>query len=487
MRRLYQLIFFLLISVSPATARDFNVRDFGASGDGVSLDSPAINAAIHAASKKKNSTVVIPSGVYKCFSIRLASNVTIRFEHGAVIKAAQYNEGHGFDAAEENPWWQYQDFGHSHWKNSLIWGIGLENIKICGPGLIDGSLLSNGVTQRAQSTDIDYDFTLVEGAGNKAISLKECRNVTLEGFTILRGGHFCILATGVEGMRVSGLKLDSNRDGIDIDCCRDVLVENCEVNTPWDDAIVLKSSFALGRYQDCENIIVRNCSISGYEVGTLLSGERSRLLETPYSKNPAVRSSGRIKLGTESSGGFRNVRVSDCSLEYCGGLHVESTDGGVVSDIRFNNITIDDCCDSPVFVMIGSRLRSPEGRGVGSISNVHFNNVVSRNARPEYGIIITGFMDKIVQDISFTDCVFGSRGGVSVLPSVQVPEIEKQYPDPKSFGTMPSKGAYFRHADNVRMNNVRFEFAEDDSRPLIIKEDVRSFSADTPALLAQAE
>lgn len=476
--KLILTLLFCLFTLS-SNAKTFNVKKFGAVGDGVAIDSPAINAAIEAAAQKKGSKVLIPAGTYKCFSIRLASNITIEFEKGAILKAALYTEGEGFDDPDPNPWDMYQDFGHSHWKNSLIWGIGLENVTICGEGLIDGKLLSDGFTRYlAGTTAIECDFTLDDKVANKAIGLKECRNITLKDFTIDEGGHFCILATGIEGLTISGIKTDSGRDGIDIDCCKNVLIENCRINSPWDDAIVMKSSYALGRYQDCENITIRGCKISGYATGTMLSGECLPVKPCIGHKNPMVRSSGRVKFGTESSGGFKHIVVSDCTLEYCGGLHVESTDGGEASDIRFENITLNDCFDAPIFIMIGSRLRSPEGRQIGSINNIHFKNIVSTSARPEYGLIITGHKNSLLENITLTDCSFHSKGGISPAPKLKpVLEITKEYPDPKSFGTMPSKGAFIRHARDVKMENVSFEFTSKDDRPLIIRDDVYNFYA----------
>lgn len=478
-KKIVVFLFAALAAVIPVTAKTFNVKQFGAAGDGVSVDSPAINAAIAAAAKKKGSTVLVPAGVYKCFSLRLASGVTLQLEKGAVLRAAEYGVDGAYDAPEENPYAKYQDFGHSYWKNSLIWGIGLENVTLCGEGRIDGAALSDGFSRYiSAAADIEFDFVVEKGAANKAIALKDCRNVVLKDITISEGGHFCVLASGVDGLTISGLRADSARDGIDLDCCKNVLVENCTLNTPWDDAIVMKSSYALGRYQDCENITIRGCHISGYAAGTLLSGEKKPVAPSPLHKNPSVRSSGRIKCGTESSGGFRNIRVSDCTLEYCGGLHVESTDGGSASDIRFENIRISDCTDAPVFVMIGARLRSPEGRTVGSISDVHFKNVVSTGARPEYGVIITGYKDHFVSDIHFSDCSFQSLGGLSPdAIAGPVPEILDEYPDPKTFGTMPCRGAYIRHAKQVSMENVSFSFDEKDTRPLMVRDDVYGFSA----------
>lgn len=140
-------------------------------------------------------------------------------EQGTRIIAAFPGKEEGYDTAEPNEHNKYQDFGHSHWKNSLIWGIGLENITISGPGLIYGK----GLTR---------EESRLPGVGNKAISLKDCRNVILKDLSMLHCGHFALLATGVDHLTILNLKVDTNRDGFDIDCCRNVRISQCTVNSP---------------------------------------------------------------------------------------------------------------------------------------------------------------------------------------------------------------------------------------------------------------
>jgi polygalacturonase len=101
------------------------------------------------------------------------------------------------------------------------------------------------------------------GVANKAIALKNCRNVLLRDFSILHGGHFGILATGVDNLTIDNLKIDTNRDGMDVDCCRNVRITNCSVNSPWDDGICLKSSFALGYARATEMVTISNCLVAG--------------------------------------------------------------------------------------------------------------------------------------------------------------------------------------------------------------------------------
>lgn len=217
MKRIY-LLLSLLTGCLYMQAAIYNVRDFGAKADGKTIDSPAINRAIEAAAQEGGGTVYLPAGEYACYSIRLKSNIHLYLEQGARIIAAFPGKDEGYDSAEPNEHNKYQDFGHSHWKNSLIWGIGLENITISGPGLIYGK----GLTR---------EESRLPGVGNKAISLKDCRNVTLKDFSMLHCGHFALLATGVEHLTLLNLKVDTNRDGFDIDCCRNVRISQCTVNS----------------------------------------------------------------------------------------------------------------------------------------------------------------------------------------------------------------------------------------------------------------
>ena len=196
--------------------------------------------------------------------------------------------------------------------------------------------------------------TLPDGVGNKAIALKNCHNVIFRDFTIYHGGHFAILATGVDNWTCDNLKIDTNRDGIDFDCCQNVRVSNCSVNSPNDDGICPKSTFALGYNRATENVTITNCQVSGFDEGTFLDGTRQRT--ATVGGGPT----GRIKCGTESNGGFRNLTISNCVFEYCRGLAFESVDGALMEDITVSNLTMRDIVNTPIFIRLGARLRGPE-------------------------------------------------------------------------------------------------------------------------------
>jgi polygalacturonase len=254
-----------LAQKSAPFAGAFDVKKFGAKGDGKVLDSPAINKAIDAAAAAGGGTVLFTAGTYRSFTIRLKSNVGLYLDHGATIIAADPRDGDGkYDLPEPNQWDQYQDFGHSHWRNSLIWGENLENISILGPGRIWGKgLVRSGSQSRTKEQNDALEKqgpdpkagpfgypnardAVEPGWGNKSISLKLCRNVIIRDISILHGGHFAILATGVDNLTIDNVKIDTNRDGIDVDACKNVRISNCTINSPFDDAICPKSSFALG-------------------------------------------------------------------------------------------------------------------------------------------------------------------------------------------------------------------------------------------------
>ena len=353
MKRIY-LLFSLLVGCIYSYAAIYNVKDFGAKADGKTIDSPAINSAIEAAAQAGGGTVYLPAGEYACYSIRLKSNIHLYLEQGARIVAAFPGKEEGYDTAEPNEHNKYQDFGHSHWKNSLIWGIGLENITISGSGLIYGK----GLTR---------EESRLPGVGNKAISLKDCRNVTLKDLSMLHCGHFALLATGVDHLTILNLKVDTNRDGFDIDCCRNVRISQCTVNSPWDDAIVLKASYGLGRFQDTENVTISDCYVSGFDQGSVMNGTWQ--LDEPQAPDHGYRT-GRIKFGTESSGGFRNIAITNCIFEHCRGLALETVDGGRLEDIVISNITMRNIVNAPIFLRLGARMRSPEGTPVGTMKRI---------------------------------------------------------------------------------------------------------------------
>ena len=170
----------------------YNVREFGATGDGVTLDHEFINEAIDSCSQSGGGTVYFPPGTYLSGSIHLQSNIEMYLDSGATILGAS-NHINAYDPAEPNEWDDYQDFGHSHFQNALIWGENITNITIRGDGTINGG----GMTR---------SNNVPKGGGDKAISLKLCRDILIEDITIEQGGHFAFLANGCDNIIIKDIR-----------------------------------------------------------------------------------------------------------------------------------------------------------------------------------------------------------------------------------------------------------------------------------------
>ena len=452
-------------------ASSIDVRTLGAVGDGTTIDTPAINRAIELAASTGGGIVRFPAGTYASFSIRLKSFVALYLDPGAVILAAgtphEGTGGGGYDPAESNsPWEPFQDFGHNHWHNSLIWGEGIHDVAIQGPGLIWGKGLSRG------HSDPDLPIAERPGVGNKAIGLKNCHNVMLRDFAVLAAGHFGILATGVDNLSIDNLRIDTNRDGINVDCCRNVRISNCSVNSPWDDAICLKSSFALGYPRATENVTISDCYVTGgYRVGALLDGTFRRFGATAEER--AQVPTGRIKLGTESNGGFKNIAIMNCVFETSRGLALECVDGGALEDVSVVGITMRDVRTAPLFIRLGARLRGPGGVRVGTLKRVKIGNVVCDGPNSDTPAIISGVPGYAIEDVSISGMsMHYPGGGTAEWAALTPPEREDAYPEPTMFGPLPARGFFIRHASNVALGNVEIAAAAADARPAFWLHDV---------------
>jgi len=467
----------------------FDVRTYGAVGDGKTLDAVAINQAIEAAAAAGGGMVYFSAGTWLSFSIRLKSNVELYLAQGAVLLAADsplpgqttgYNGG-TYDAAEPKTSYDaYQDYGHNHWHNSLLWGEDLHDIAITGPGLIHGKGLSNG---RDWVREVVPFKAEQPGVGNKAIALKNCRNVVFRDFSILKGGHFGLLLTGVDNVTIDNLKIDTDRDGMDIDCCKNVRVSNCTVNSPWDDAICPKSSYALGYARATENVTISDCYVTGtYEIGSVLDGTWKRFPDGSQRYR-----TGRIKCGTESNGGFKNITIANCVFEGCEGLALESEDGALIEDITITNITMRDNVSAPLFFRLGSRLRGPkESTQVGTFKRVLVNNLVSSNGGSAICSILSGIPGHMLEDISLANIFVEHKGGAAAGRAlIRPPENEAKYPDPGMFGPMPSQGFFLRHIRNLAMSHIEVRPMEPDARPSFYLDDVTR--ADFLAVTAPTE
>ena len=350
----------------------------------------------------------------------------------------------------------YQDGGHTFFHNSLIWGENLTNVFITGQGTINGGGL---VVDDGNEDSVDgfssfgrgpmpAPATNTPGArlGNKAIALKLCRNVLIRDVTILHGGHFAIIVTGCDDMTIDNVTIDTDRDGMDLDCCRNTMVSNCRVNSPRDDGICPKSSFALGRNVITENLTIINCQVSAFQEGTLVDGTMR-----------GGGGTGRIKFGTEANGGFRNVTVANCTFRACHGLALEEVDGGIMENITINNITMMDVAGYPIYITTGKRNRGPNVTQPSRARNIHISNIIATGIARASGIQIAGLPDAPIEGVRLENIRLQFRGGGTANDAALTPpELGTGYPEPR--GTMPGYGLFARHVKGLELANITVGF-----------------------------
>jgi polygalacturonase len=183
---------------------------------------------------------------------------------------------------------------------------------------------------------------------------------------------------------------------------------------------------------------------------------------------------GRIKCGTESNGGFRNITISNCVFEGCNSLSLESEDGALCEDIAISNVTMRNLIYGPLFFRLGARLRGPAGSTkVGTLRRVVVSNIVSSNSDSSIGNILSGIPAYPIEDIKISDFYMQHKGGAAAEQARIVPpeQIDK-YPDPGMFGPMPAQGFFLRHVRNLEMSHVEIAPKANDGRPSFVLEDV---------------
>ena len=256
---------------------------------------------------------------------------------------------------------------------------------------------------------------------------------------------------------------------MDIDCCRNVRVSNCSVNSPWDDGICPKSSFALGYARATENVTITNCYVTGnYQLGTMLDGTWKN-----FPQGFLRYATGRIKCGTESNGGFKNITISNCIFEGCQGLALESEDGALCEDITITNITMRDIRSGPLFIRLGERMRGPKGVPVGTMKRILISNINCHGASTDYPSILSGVPDHCIEDVKLNNIYFQQLGGgTAEMAALQPPEKAEAYPDPAMFGKLPATGFFIRHVRNLEMSNVEIATEQPDARPAFWLNDV---------------
>ena len=352
----------------------YPITDFGASTNASPVQNTlAVRQAV-AAAAGKGGTVLIPAGTYSIYTILLASNVNLYLEEGAVLAAArtdirhsyqkQEGEGGNYEEPEVNPYVGIQDHGHTYFANSLVYGADLENVMIYGKGLFTGARFGeDGIPEYvlqggdpAEPASREAKGHRGEWFGNKGIALVRCKNVVLTDFSVTIGGHFAIIAEGCENLYAEHLLVDTTRDAFDIDCCRNVTVRHTVCNSLTDDALCLKASFGAGIFKPLENVLIEDCTVSGYDAGSVYAGAftRDKLIALDR-----CGPTGRVKFGTESTCGYHQVTIRRVNFDRSRGFCLEAVDCSSLTDVIFESCSFDNVSSSPIFIRAGDRGRFP--------------------------------------------------------------------------------------------------------------------------------
>jgi polygalacturonase len=421
-------------------AAQFNVRDFGATGNGLTNDTAAINRAIAKCSEQGGGTVTFPPGKYAAASIHLRSDVRLSLDADAVLFGAP----DGFEAAEPNPFSQYQDRGHSHFHNALMWGEQITNFAIVG-GKINGGSIGHGDPQ--------------PGRGDKLIAIKVGKNLLFQNVTHEKGGHFVYLLNDCENITLDHVVIKESRDAVDFMGCRNVQVHDCNFTGCSDDTIGVKSDYALGRKILTENIYVWDCY---FESGC--NG---------------------LQFGSETAGDFRNINFWNIRIGQAmkAGIGITCNDGGIIDGVNYRDITIQKAAN-PIYMLITDRLRSGDpNKKVGTIRNVKISNVTvtdvvaGKNHGPAYAATISGRPESRLENITLENVKITYQGGGAAEDAAIVPPYPKDY-SPRSLGPRPASGFYIRHVKDLTFRNVEFVFETPDPKPPLVAFDVDGFELD---------
>src|SRR5262245_26910068 len=407
-----------------------SVRDHGARGDRKTKDTRAIQAAIDNAAAS-GQTVTFPPGNYLSGTLHLRDLTTLQFDAGAILVASP--DDRDFDPPDELGYKTYADDETSDHSFALIKGRDVKQVRLIGPGWIDGN-------RRKRE-------------GPKPIALRSCREIDIRDLTITNAGNYTVALLGCRRVNIQDVTiLNGYSDGIDPDCCEDVRIARCHIESR-DDALCLKASFALGVHRATENVRVSGCHLTTFHNA--------------------------IKLGTESTGDFRDITISDCTVvgerhpwkgDMTSGLSLETVDGGVLERVTVEKIRMADV-RAPIFVRLARRGRGQRVPRPGLLKNITIKEVHARGAR--IASSITSVTGASVEAVMLQNIKIAVRDGGAGSVTLQVPEFATRYPDATMFRDLPAYGLYCRHVTGLRVEDVDFSIDEADARSAVVLDNVR--------------
>lgn len=442
------IIVFAFIAASRSQAADVDVTNYGAKGDNVTLNTNAIQSAIDDCNKGGGGKVFFPAGNYLSATIVLKDNVTLHFKKGARLLGTTdielyrnldpFTEGLGIDVG---------------W--ALLVAVDAKNIGIEGEGAIDGQ----GAKLKAEHILKD---TRPEGQrwGRRPflVRIVRCTGVKVKDITLNYAAAWTSHYFQSKNIQIENIKIVSvgvaHNDGIGIDGCQDVTINNCDVIS-GDDALVFKTTSSK---MACKNIQVKGMRLKSNQAG--------------------------IKMGTESMAAFEDIRITDCHIYETrnGGIKLFSVDGAHLRNVEITNITMEDV-RTPMLFRLGSRLNvfrkgQDTKQPTGIFENVVIKNVKAKAAdsaqlRPPSGILITGVPGHYITGLTLENIEIDLLGtGSAENARHVVPEAIDQYPEVKTFGpVIPAYGIWARHVKGLKLINIRFKLDHNDLRPAFVCED----------------
>ena len=386
-----------IITGATESGKTYDITKYGARGDGKKDCKPAFDKIMNIARKKGGAHVVVPKGVYQLNGpIHLADNVCLELQEGSTLRFSA--EPHHYLPAVKTSWEGTYLYNYS----PFIYGYGLKNVSIVGKGVIDGNCAETFATwkplQKAgqkRSRDMNHQGVPVEdrrfGEGDylrpHLIQLYNCKGVTIEDVFVTNSPFWCIHLLDCENIICRGIRYDAklvNNDGIDLECSRNVLIEDVHFNN-GDDNVAIKS----GRDNDgwthgkpSENIIVRNCHFKGLHA---------------------------VVIGSEMSAGVQNVFVENCDYAgYCKrGLYIKTNPdrGGFVKNIYVNNCVFDEVED----LFYVTSMYAGEGldnNHFTEIDNLYVNGIKCRKVR-QAALVLQGTPQKPIRNVTLQNIEVG--------------------------------------------------------------------------------
>ena len=446
----------------PATAwaggSTFNVRQYGAVGDGTKLDTAALQQAIDAAAGAGGGTVLLPPGKYLSGSLHLKSHVELHLDLGATLLGSTARP----------------DYQKVRWY-ALLLASKQEDIKISGEGTIDGQglLLAQDVIRRVASGELPKQSRNDRPDENErplVIEFSDCRGVAVSGVTLRNASGWLENYIRCEDLVVQGIKVDNhvypNNDGIDITDCRNVRITKCDFNCQ-DDGVCLKS----GANGKCYNVDVSDCRIRS--------------------------SASAFKLGTASRGGFQKIHATNLFIydTLRTAIALECVDGGVLKDVLVENVVATNT-GGAIFIRLGRReINAPAGQ----LQDIIIRNIKVQvpAGKPDAGYVIAGptitwphnvfpssivgLPGSLVRNVRLENIEIIHPGGGSASVACvpvdklnKVPENAEKYPEFSMFKELPAWGFYIRHAEGIQFINVRLVRQSSDYRPALVCDDVRN-------------